>query len=295
LEKKMTIEEQNKPSLYSGHIAIIGRPNVGKSTLLNAILGEKLSIVTRKPQTTREQILGIKTIGSRQAIYVDTPGMHKNTRQLQINRLMNRAANAALQMADVIVFLIDGLEWEQADGWIVDKLKDITAPVIFVINKIDTIKDKNRLYAFVTEKSALYPFYAVFPLSAKNKHNVESLEQEVMSLLPMAPHFYEEDDLTDRSERFRVTEIIREKVMRLTGREVPYAIEIEIQEYREEKKLTRIQAILWVEKEGQKAIVIGEKAERLKKIGQQAREDIERMVDRKVFLGLHVKVRHIQG
>jgi GTP-binding protein Era len=275
----------------SGRIAIIGRPNVGKSTLMNAILGEKVSIVTRKPQTTREAILGIKTMGNVQAIYVDTPGMHKNQRQLQINRLMNRAANAALQMADVIVFLISGMEWEQEDQWILDKLKEIKVPVILAINKIDTIKDKNVLFALATEKKALYSFQSIIPLSAKNKHNINELESEITLLLPVAEHFYEEDDLTDRGINFRVTEIIREKIMRLTGREVPYSVEIELQEYKEEKNITRIQALIWVEKEGQKAIVIGEKAERLKKIGQQAREEIERIVGQKVFLGLYVKVK----
>jgi GTP-binding protein Era len=273
-----------------GYVAIIGRPNVGKSTLLNTILKQKISIVTRKPQTTREQILGIKTQGAVQTIYIDTPGMHKNYRGQQINRVMNRAANTALSSADVVVFLITAFEWEKEDDWILEKLKTVESPVILAINKMDRVKNKEQLLPFIQTHSTAYAYTDIFPISAKNNKNIDELEKKISELLPIAAHQFDEEAITDRSVRFMVAETIREKVMRLTGEEIPYSIAIEIEQFKEEKKITRIQAIIWVERAGQKTIVIGSKGALLKEIGTQARKEIETLLERKVFLGLFVKV-----
>lgn len=281
----------HKTDFRCGHVAIIGRPNVGKSTFLNRIIGQKVSIVTRKPQTTREQILGIKTADEIQTIYIDTPGLHKNYRQQAINRSMNRAANAALAMADVVVFIIIALEWEDEDQWILEKLAKVTCPVILAINKIDRIKDKSYLLPFIAEQSVKHNFIEIFPLIAKNGHNIAELEISIARLLPIGEHKFSSEAITNRSSRFMATEIIREKIMRLTGREVPYSVEVEIEKYQEEVGLTRINALIYLEKVGQKAIVIGAGGMLLKEIGTQARLDIEKLIGQRVFLGLFVKVK----
>jgi GTP-binding protein Era len=273
-----------------GYISIIGRPNVGKSTLINRLLGEKLCITSRKPQTTRHRILGIKTEGDVQAIYVDTPGLHR-TEKAVLNRYMNRAALRALNDVDVLIFVIDALHWTADDDWILEKVKTVQCPVFLALNKIDKIKDKKELLPKLESFSTLMNFAEIIPISAKTGLNVDELAEKAAALLPNNPHFFPDDQITDRNERFLAAELIREKLIRSLGEELPYASSVEIEEFKEEGKLYRIGAIIWVERTGQKAIVIGEKGARLKQIGTDARQDMEKLFGQKVFLRLWVKVK----
>lgn len=273
-----------------GYIAIVGRPNVGKSTLLNVILGQKVSITSDKPQTTRSQILGIKTVDSVQAIYIDTPGLHKAERNA-MNRYMNKLASSVILDADVIVFMIEATRWDDEDQLVLDRLQNAKAPVILAINKVDKIKDKNQLLPIIEKLQTKYHFAQIIPISAAKNKNVEEFESEIMQLLPEGPHLFPDDQITDRNERFQVAEIIREKVIRSTGQEVPYSTTVEIESIENEEKLLRISAIIWVEREGQKPIIIGKDGERLKKIGTTARMDIEKLFEKKIFLRLWVKVK----
>lgn len=273
-----------------GYVAIIGRPNVGKSTLLNRILGQKLSITSPKPQTTRHQILGIKTQNNIQTIYVDTPGLHKGMKSA-INRYMNRAASQVLTSVDVICFVVEDLRWTQEDEWILNKIKKIEQPIILVINKIDQIKSKAELLPQLNFLAQKANFAEIIPVSARKKDNIANLEISIAKLLPENPYFFAEDQLTDRSERFLASELIREKLMRILQQEIPYGITVEIEEFKIKKQMLHISAIIWVERDGQKAIIIGANGEQLKNIGQQARLDMEKMFDKKVFLRLWVKVK----
>lgn len=274
----------------SGIIAIVGRPNVGKSTLMNRILGEKLSITSRKPQTTRHRLLGIKTIGTTQFVYVDTPGIHAN-QETAMNRYLNRAATGSMEDVDVIVFVVDGEQWTEEDDGVVEILKRHNCPVIVAINKVDQIGNKEKLLPVIAALAERYDFAEVVPLSALKGKGVDQLEQRLESLLPQGYHFYEEDQITDRSERFLVAERIREKLTRQLGQELPYALTVEIEQFKEEGKTTHIAAVIWVERAGQKGIVIGKKGARLKSIGKEAREELEELLQRKIFLQLWVKVR----
>lgn len=281
----------NNPDLHKcGYIAIIGRPNVGKSTLLNRILGLKLSITSRKPQTTRHQILGVKTLDNAQYIYVDTPGIHSGGKKA-INRYMNKAASSVIHDVDVLLFLVQALKWTDEDQMVLDKLKDVKAPVILVINKVDTVEEKKTLLPFIQDVSQKYPFNNVIPLSAKKGENVEKLEQAIGDLLPENPPLFQEDEYTDRSVRFLVAELIREKLVRELGKELPYETTVEIEQFKEDEKLITIHAMILVEKKGQKAIIIGNQGSRLKSIGTKARLDMEKMLEKKVFLQLWVKVK----
>lgn len=275
---------------YTGSVAIVGRPNVGKSTLLNAILGEKISITSKKPQTTRHRILGIKTIGAYQAIYLDTPGFHKNTPR-QLNRALNRTVIGVLQEADLIVFVIDCRQWTAEDELMLTRLKHQEKPVILVLNKIDTVNDRMQLLPILDEMSKKMSFSAVVPLSALKEKNVEALEKVINEHLPEGNHLFAADDITNCTDRFLTAELIREKLMRMLGEEVPYAIRVQIEKFDDSETLLRIAALIWVEKPGQKAIVIGHKGEMLKKVGQLAREDMEELFDKKVFLHLWVKIK----
>ena len=275
---------------HCGYIAIVGRPNVGKSTLLNYILGMKLSITSRKPQTTRHQILGLKTIGNVQAIYVDTPGIHQR-RGTAINKYMNRAATSVLNDVDVIVFVVQAKKWTDEDQAIVEKLKSVSCPVVLVVNKMDKLEDKKQLLPLIQELSSHYDFTEIIPVSALNGDNVEMLEQKIAPLLPENEHFYPDDQVTDRSTRFLAGEIIREKLIRELGQELPYTSTVDIDKFVEEKDIVHIHATIYVESAGQKAIIIGKKGSRLKSIGSKAREDISKMIDNKVYLNLWVKVR----
>lgn len=273
-----------------GLVALVGRPNVGKSTLLNAILGQKVSITSRKPQTTRHRILGIKTLPHLQAIYVDTPGLHRKARRA-INRVLNRTATEALHDVDVIVMLVEAGKWTDEDDLVLERLREARAPVILAVNKVDRIKDKQQLLPYLQDAAKRHDFHEVVPVSATRGVNVDRLEQLVADLLPPGPPLFPEDQVTDRSLRFMVAEQVREKLFRKLGKELPYGISVEIESFEEEPRLVRISALIWVEKASHKAIVIGHKGTLLKEIGEQARKDMEALLGKQVFLQLWVKVK----
>ena len=284
------ITRPEDPDSRCGFVAIVGRPNVGKSTLLNHILGQKLSITSRKPQTTRHQVLGIKTEGPVQAIYVDTPGMHTEEPRA-LNRYMNRAASSALKHVDVVVFVVDRHYWTTEDDLVLKKLEHLTCPVILAVNKVDKIERRDTLLPALQELASRRDFAEVIPLSALKGQNLEPLEAAVAGYLPQSVHMYPDDQITDRTERFMAAEMVREKITRQLGAELPYSVAVEIEEFRQEPNTLHISALILVEREGQKKIVIGDKGDRLRTIGQEARQDMERMFDSKVMLRLWVKVR----
>lgn len=273
-----------------GYIAIIGRPNVGKSTLLNHMLGVKLSITSRKPQTTRHQILGVKSVENGQLIFVDTPGIHSGGSRA-INRYMNRAASSVIHDVDVVLFLVQSLKWTDEDQLVLKKLQQVEVPVVLLVNKVDKLSDKDQLLPYISDISKKHNFENVMPISALQGDNIQQLEDYLLTLLPENPPFFQNDEFTDRSTRFLVAEIIREKLVRELGNELPYQTTVEIERYKDEEKITRINALILVETKGQKVIVIGDKGARLKSIGSKARKDIEALIERKVFLQLWVKVK----
>ncbi|MFA5982763.1 MAG: GTPase Era [Methylococcaceae bacterium] len=273
-----------------GYVALIGRPNVGKSTLMNHILKQKISITSRKPQTTRHRIIGINTTDLGQAIYIDTPGMHGNGTKA-LNRYLNHTADTTLTGVDVIVWLIDGLSFHEYDEIIFKKLEQAGLPVILAVNKVDKVKDKDLIFAFFDKAQHRYDFKHMIPISALKTINLLELEGLVFNLLPEASLIFPEDQVTDRSERFLCAEIVREKLTRRLGDELPYALTVEIERYEENVELTKIYAIIWVERSSQKTIVIGKQGEMLKKIGIDARLDIEKLLAQKVYLELWVKVK----
>lgn len=273
-----------------GLVAIIGRPNVGKSTLLNHLLGQKISITSRKPQTTRHRILGVSTRDEVQTVYVDTPGLHR-VEARAINRVMNRAARAAVRDVDVVLMVVERLQWVEEDEQVLQVLRAAAKPALLIINKIDQIDDKAALLPHIARLKDLYPFVAIVPVSALKGSNLAQLEGEVGGLLPEAPHLFPADQVTDRSERFLVAEIIREKLIRQLGEELPYANAVQIEEFSQQGGIIHISGLIIVEKPGQKAIVIGRGGERLKQVGVEARHDMERLLGSKVMLKLWVKVR----
>ncbi len=273
-----------------GFVALIGRPNVGKSTLMNHLLKQKISITSRKPQTTRHRILGINTTEAGQAIYMDTPGMHKSEKRA-LNRYLNRTAETTLLGVDVIVWLIDGLSWHEYDEVIFKKLEQAGLPVILAVNKVDKVKDKDAILTFFAEARHRFPFEHLVPISALKRTNLDQLESLIMTLLPESDLIYPEDQITDRPERFLAAEIIREKLTRRLGAELPYALTVEIERYEELPGITKIYAVIWVERLTQKNIVIGKEGEMLKKVGTDARSDIEKLIGQKVYLQLWVKVK----
>ena len=283
------VEEQIKDQ-QCGYVAIVGRPNVGKSTLLNHLLGLKLSITSRKPQTTRHNVLGIKTEGACQFIFVDTPGIH-NDQDKAINRYMNRAAQSAIRDVDVVVFVIDRLQWTEADKLVAERLAGSTAPLIVAINKTDRIDDPGELLPHIEYLQKLMPDADIVPVSALQKKNLDVLEERIKTYIPANGFFFPEDQITDRSERFLAAELVREKITRQLGAELPYQIAVEIEAFEMRGKIRHINALILVEREGQKKIIIGENGQRIKNIGQQARLDMERLFDSKVMLSLWVKVR----
>ncbi len=273
-----------------GYIALVGRPNVGKSTLLNKLLGFKLSITSRKPQTTRHRILGIKTKETAQLVFVDTPGIHKGgSRALQQH--LNRAARSILQDMNVIVLLVEAMHWNEEDELALEACKQADCPVILAINKIDTVKEKDALLPYIDELTEKYEFDCIVPISAKNNQQLESLENEIEKRLPKSEPFYSADQVTDRSASFVAAEMIREKLVRLLGDELPYETTVEIEKFEDTNKLLKIYAVIWVERDNQKAIVIGKQGARLKQIGQQAREELESFFDKKVYLQTWVKIK----
>jgi len=273
-----------------GYVALIGRPNVGKSTLMNHLLKQKISITSRKPQTTRHRILGINTTEAAQVIYMDTPGMHSNEKKA-LNRYLNKTADTTLTGVDVVVWLIDGLSWHEYDETIFIKLKQANLPVILAVNKVDKVKEKEAILAFFADAQQRFPFEHLVPISALKNTNLDVLEQLIIKLLPEQGLIYPEDQITDRTERFLAAEIIREKLTRRLGAELPYELTVEIERYEEHPDITKIYALIWVERITQKNIVIGKDGEMLKNIGTEARHDIERLIAQKVYLQLWVKVK----
>ncbi|WP_299266540.1 GTPase Era [uncultured Psychrosphaera sp.] len=273
-----------------GLIAIVGRPNVGKSTLMNNILGQKISITSKKPQTTRHRILGIHTEDHEQVIYVDTPGLHKEEKRA-INKLMNKAASSALGDVELVLFVVEAMKWHDDDEMVLNKIIRSKQPVVLLINKVDEIKHKEELMPFLQKVSAKHNFEQIIPISAEKGTNVQAIKDLVSDYLPENPFFFPEDDVTDRSSRFMAAEIVREKLMRFLGEELPYSVTVEIEQFKWDEKIWRINALILVEREGQKKMVIGAKGEKLKIIGRDARQDLEKLLEEKVYLELWVKVK----
>ncbi len=273
-----------------GYVAIVGRPNVGKSTLLNHVLGQKLAITSRKPQTTRHNMLGIKTEGAVQAVYVDTPGLHKNG-ETALNRYMNRTASSALKDVDVVVFVVDRTRWTDEDQLVLERVQYVEGPVIVAVNKTDRVEDKGELLPHFEWLAQQLPKAEIVPISAQHGQNLDVFEKLVASHLPEGDHFFPEDQITDRSSRFLAAELVREKIMRQLGAEVPYQITVEIEDFKQQGHVLHIHALILVERDGQKKIIIGDKGERIKRIGQEARKDMEVLFDSKVMLNLWVKVK----
>ncbi len=282
----MTTEQK-----HCGLIAIVGRPNVGKSTLLNSLLGQKVSITSRKPQTTRHRILGILTEGNNQAVLVDTPGLHSEEKRA-INRLMNRAASSTLAEVETIVFLVEGTHWTHDDEMVLNKIKNSGAPCVLVVNKIDNIQDRDSLLPHLQKLGAMHNFADIVPISASKGENVAAIKNICFNALPEGDFWFPEDYITDRSSRFMASEILREKLIRFTGDELPYSTTVEIEQFKiDDKGILHINALVLVERTTQKRMVIGNKGEKLKVIGQEARRDMENLFERKVFLETWVKVK----
>jgi GTP-binding protein Era len=273
----------------SGYVSIIGRPNVGKSTLLNSILGEKIAIVTPKPQTTRNKIMGIKTLPDAQIIFIDTPGIHRPRHKL--GQTMVRTAIEALNEVDVILFMVEPYEPGKGDRAIIDLLKRVQSPVFLLINKIDIVK-KSDILLIIDHFKGLYPFKEIIPVSAIKQDGISLLIKTIHDYLPSGPTYYPDDLITDQMERFMVSEIIREKAMDMTEEELPHSVAVEVAGWKErEDGLISISCNIYVEREGQKAIIIGKRGAMLKSIGSAARVDIEKLLNTKVFLELWVKVK----
>jgi GTP-binding protein Era len=271
-----------------GYAALIGKPNVGKSTLLNTILGEKISIVTEKPQTTRNKIIGIKTLPNAQIVFVDTPGIHKPRHKL--GEFMVKQSYEAIDMVDIIILMVEPENPKEADLSIIEILKKVKIPVILAINKIDTVTKKSLLPLIALYKD-IFPFKEIIPISALKCDGVEKLIDRIIFYLPQGNKFYPEDMITDQAERFIVAEFIREKIMKYTEDEIPYSVAVDIERWEESDRILTIGANIYVEREGQKIIIIGKKGDRLKKIATEARLDIEKVLGIRVFLEVWVKVR----
>ena len=278
-------------SFRCGIAAILGRPNVGKSTLLNALVGERVSIVTPRPHTTRHRILGVVTKAEGQILYLDTPGMHAQAKRA-MNRSLNRAVHTAVAEADVAVQVIEAGRWNDEDEAVYAAIATAAVPRLMALNKLDRVRDKAALLPFVEQLCAQHAFDEVFWLSAQRGEGIADLERGILSRLPQREPVFDPETFTDRSERFLCAELIREQLMRQLGEELPYATTVEIESFKDrEDGLAEIAAVIWVEREGQKKIVIGAGGERLKKIGSAARRGIEALIGRRAFLRLWVKVR----
>jgi len=291
-------------SYRSGSVAVIGRPNVGKSTLTNALVGAKVSITSNRPQTTRHRLLGIATFAAAkerpagQIVLVDTPGLHKQQGKFSasaMSRVMNRAARGALEEVDAALMVVEAGRWDDEDTLAYNVLRDAGIPVVLVVNKVDRIKEKAAMLPFLAEVGQDRDFAAVHPVSALKRNGLDALVKDVLALLPQQPPMFGEDEITDRSERFLAAELVREQLMRQLGAELPYATTVEIEHFTTEEspkgELARIGAVIWVERESQKAIVIGKGGARLKEIGSKSRQQMEHLFGRKVFLETWVRVR----
>lgn len=280
-----------KPSPFRcGTVAIVGRPNVGKSTLLNRILGQKLSITTPKPQTTRNRIRGIHTTDQAQVVYVDTPGIHQ-AESRALNRLMNRAAVSALEEVDAVVLVVAGLEWTDDDQRVTEMVKRSGRPYVVVVNKVDLLSDKAVLLPHLQTLAERTGAQDIVPICARNGDNVERLASVVTAVIPEGPAIFPVDQITDHSMRFLAAEIMREKLMRRLAKELPYSLAVEIEAFKEGAERHEVHAVIWVERDSQKAIVIGKGGEVLKEVGTKARLDMERLFGQPVFLQLWVKVK----
>jgi len=275
---------------YCGYIAIIGRPNVGKSTLLNHLLRQKISITSRKPQTTRHRILGITSEGRHQCVFIDTPGFNTGVSKT-LNRVMNETVLKVICDVDVVLFVVEKLNFNNGDARVLDLLTRVKVPVILVINKIDLIKVKNEFLPHIDKVSKLFQFKEVVPISASTGYNLDTLSKLVSNLLPVSPFLFPADQITDRSLRFLAAELIREKIVRQLGEEVPYDATVEIENFDNSEKILNIDGLILVDKPGQKKIIVGKGGGRLKKIGSVAREDMEKIFDKKIMLKLWVKVK----
>lgn len=275
---------------YCGYIALVGRPNVGKSTLLNCILEQKVSITSKKPQTTRHSILGILTEGEYQFIYVDTPGIHQGSKKA-MNRLMNKTAIRVLRDVDVVAFLVDGTHWEDEDEYVLDLIKHAKAPCILVVNKVDKINDKAQLLPWMEQMSQKHEFDAIIPISAKTGLQVDALQLKLKTYLPEGPHLFPDDQITDRSTKFLCAELLREKIFRSCGQELPYAVTVDIESFKDEEHLVRIHALILVDKDNHKRMIIGDKGHKLKEMATSARLDMEKLLGKKVFLQCWCKVK----
>jgi GTPase len=284
------VSTPGKSEFRSGFAALVGRPNVGKSTLLNALVGEKLSIVTPRPQTTRHRILGIVTLRDAQIAFVDTPGLHLKAARA-LNKAMNRTARAALADADLVVLVVEALHWTHEDQLVLDRIVRAGRPAIAAVNKIDRVRPRARLLPYLAELAARHEFLAVVPVSALRSQNIEDLRDTIAAQLPRSAPLYPQGELTDRSPGFRIAETIREKLTLELNQEVPYGIAVEVPRLSEEEGVLNVDAVIWVDREGQKPIVIGARGERLKRVGRAARLAVNSMLGRRVHLNLWVKVR----
>jgi GTPase len=278
---------------YCGMVAIVGRPNVGKSTLLNKLLGQKVSITSKKPQTTRHRIMGIHTDGPRQVVFIDTPGLHIDE-QRAINRLMNRAAASSLADVSMVIFVVDAMNWTPDDEMVLKKIgySDQERKVVLAINKVDNIKDKEALFPYLNEIAKKFNFDDILPISATKGTNIQRILDMARESLPEGDFYFPEDYVTDRSQRFMASEIVREKLMRFLGDELPYDCTVEIEQFKMmENGVYQINALILVEREGQKRMVIGNKGDRIRTIATQSRLDMETLFDNKVFLEVWVKVK----
>lgn len=272
----------------SGYIAVIGKPNVGKSTIINYLLGERLAIVSPRPQTTRNKILGILTTETYQMIFIDTPGIHKP--KTLLGKYMVKEAHSSLEDADIILFVIEAFGIDQEDELVSKLLKDLKEPVFLLINKVDLI-EKNKLLPLIDEVQHIYEFREIIPISATKGDNMDVLKQKIIEILPTGPQYYPEDQLSDKQERFFVSEIIREQVLRHLQEEVPHSVAVRVEEMKDRSDtLSYIKAIIYVEKDGQKKIIVGKNGQMIKEIGQASRRYLEKFLGRNVYIELWVKV-----
>jgi GTP-binding protein Era len=282
--------ESPAPLLHCGFAALVGRPNVGKSTLINALVGTKVSIVTPRPQTTRHRILGLVQRPDAQIAFVDTPGLHHRA-QRALNKAMNRTASSALADADIAVLVVEALKWTAEDALALERIERSGRPAVAVVNKVDRVHPRERLLPFLAELGARHPFLALVPVSALKSNGLEPLLKVIAEALPLSPPLFERDTLTDRSEAFRIAETVREKLTLELNQEVPYGIAVAIERMAEEDGQLVVDAAIWVDREGQKPIVIGAGGERLKRVGTAARRTLNALLGRRLHLRLWVRVR----
>jgi len=282
--------DDNANALKCGFIALVGRPNVGKSTLLNHLLQQKISITSRKPQTTRHRIVGIRTTDNTQYVYVDTPGLHQN-REKPLNRIMNETVDRAIRDVDLVIFMVERLAWTEEDELVLKAFEKIDKPVLLAINKCDLLNEQNQILPQIDFLSKKRSFEEIIPISALKRNNLDVFEDVVRKYLPESEFLYPEDQITDRSSRFIAAEMIREKITRQLGDELPYEVTVEIEKFSDQDSIIHIHGLILVERKGQKQILIGKNGERLKSIGSAARIDMERAFSKKVMLKLWVKVK----